>query len=190
LNDSLSSAIFDAYLKSLDNNRSYFLASDVQSFEKYRLTIDDLTRKEDVNLAYEIYNAFAKRSKERMDYVLNTLVSSNFDFTTDEYYETERENEPWAKTQAELNDIWRKIIKSQALSLKLANKTNDEIKETLKKRYERFAKTITQFNTEDVFGFHHGILRSTHYLFHAKDFRPFQAKHESFAGGHWRQAPE
>jgi len=152
LNDSLSSAIFDAYLKSLDNNKSYFLASDIQSFEKFRFAIDDLTRKEDVSPAYEIYNVFVKRSAERMDYVLKSLVGSTFDFTSDEYYETEREEQPWAKTPAELNDVWRKIIKSQALSLKLANKTNEEIQETLKKRYERFAKTVTQFNTEDVFG--------------------------------------
>src|SRR5437870_813546 len=119
LNDSLSSAILDSYLKSLDNNKSYFLASDVQSFEKFRFAIDDLTRKEDVSAAYEIYNVFAKRTRERMDYVLTKLIGSTFDYTTDEYYETEREKQPWARTPAELDEIWRKIIKSQALSLRL-----------------------------------------------------------------------
>jgi carboxyl-terminal processing protease len=152
LNDSLSSAILDSYLKSLDNNKSYFLASDIQSFEKFRFAIDDLTRKEDVSAAYEIYNVFAKRTRERMDYVLTKLIGSTFDYTTDEYYETEREKQPWARTQAELDEIWRKIIKSQALSLRLANKTDAEIRETLQKRYERFSKTLTQFNAEDVFG--------------------------------------
>jgi carboxyl-terminal processing protease len=152
LNDSLSSAILDAYLRSLDNNKSYFLQSDIQMFEKYRFTLDDLTRKEDVSAAYDIYNTFMKRSRERMDYVLNKLVNSSFDYTADEYYETEREKEPWARTSAELDEIWRKIIKSQALSLRLANKKDEEIRETLRKRYERFAKTLTQFNSEDVFG--------------------------------------
>src|SRR5689334_15918516 len=52
LNDSLSSKILDSYLNNLDNNRSYFLAADVQAFEKYRNIIDDLTRKEDVSPAY------------------------------------------------------------------------------------------------------------------------------------------
>jgi carboxyl-terminal processing protease len=152
LNDSLSSAILDSYLKALDNNKSYFLASDVQSFEKYRFAIDDLTRKEDVTAAYEIYNVFAMRTRERMDYVLTKLIGSNFDYTADEYYETEREKEPWARTQAELDEVWRKIIKSQALSLRLANKSDAEIRETLQKRYERFSKSLTQFNSEDVFG--------------------------------------
>lgn len=162
LNDSLSSAILDSYLKNLDNNKSYFLASDIQSFEKYRLVIDDMTKKEDVTVAFDIYNVFIRRSKERMDYVLNHLVNQNFDYSSDEYYETEREKEPWPKSKEELNEIWRKIIKSQALSLKLANKGEQEIKETLKKRYERFAKTLSQFNSEDVFGVYMNSITSSY----------------------------
>ncbi len=152
LNDSLSSRILDAYIAALDNNKSYFLESDIKSFEKYRNTIDDLTKREDVSPAYAIFSVFSKRTKERMDYVLNDLVNRDFDYTTDEYYETDREKGPWAKNTAELNEIWRKAIKSQALSLRLANKPAEEIKSTLKTRYERFQKNLTQMNSEDVFG--------------------------------------
>jgi len=151
LNDSLSAAILDKYIKELDNSKTYFLASDIKSFEKYKYAIDDLTRNENVNPAFEIYQVFDKRYKERMDYVLNTLVQQNFDYSIDEYYETDRDKENWAASKAELNDIWRKIIKSQALSLKLAGKKQDEIEKTLKTRYDRFNKSFTQFNAEDVF---------------------------------------
>src|SRR5690606_34172873 len=41
LNDSLSSVILDNYLTALDNNKVYFLASDIQNFEQYRNTLDD-----------------------------------------------------------------------------------------------------------------------------------------------------
>ncbi|MBS1508972.1 MAG: carboxy terminal-processing peptidase [Bacteroidetes bacterium] len=151
LNDSLSEAILTGYIKELDNSRSYFLESDVQSFQKYKLVIDDLTRKEDVTPAYEIYTVFIKRLHERMDYVLNTLLSKEFDFTADENYETERDKAPWPKSTEELNEIWRKAIKSQALSLKLADKKPGEINDVLRKRYERFLKSFNQFNSEDVF---------------------------------------
>lgn len=151
LNDSLSAAILDKYIKELDNSKTYFLVSDIKSFEKYKYAIDDLTRNENVNPAFEIYQVFDKRYKERMDYVLNTLVQQNFDYSIDEYYETDRDKENWAASKAELNDIWRKIIKSQALSLKLAGKKQDEITKTLKTRYDRFNKSFTQFNAEDVF---------------------------------------
>ncbi len=151
LNDSLSSAILDHYIEELDNNKTYFLGSDIKSFEKFRYQIDDLTRKEDVSVAFDIYNVFQKRYYERMDYAMNHLINRNFDYSIDEYYETDRENEPWAESTDELNEIWRKIIKSQGLSLKLAGKSQAEIEESLKKRYDRFIKNIDQFNAEDVF---------------------------------------
>jgi carboxyl-terminal processing protease len=110
-----------------------------------------MTRKEDVSAAYDIYNVFQKRYYERMAYVMDKLIHQAFDYSIDEYYETDREKEPWAQSVDELNEIWRKIIKSQGLSLKLAGKTQSEIEETLTKRYERFIKNINQFNAEDVF---------------------------------------
>ena len=162
LNDSLSSKILDAYVNDLDNNRSYFLASDIASFEKFRNTIDDLTKKEDISPAYTIYTVFAKRAKERLDFVLKDLINRDFDFTTDEYYETDREKEPWPKNKEEMNDVWRKIVKSQALSLKLAGKPKEEIKSTLKTRYERLEKTFSQFNAEDVFGIYMNALTESY----------------------------
>ena len=152
LNDSLSSVILDRYVKGLDNNKSYFLASDLAGFEKYRKELDDLTRAENVEPAYVIYNVFRKRFNERINYALKTLIPQKFDYTTQEFYETDRDKEPWAKTETELNDVWRKIIKSQALSLKLAGKSDAEIQKTLTERYERLIKTYTrEVNSEDVF---------------------------------------
>lgn len=152
LNDSLSSAILDRYINELDNNKSYFLASDIKAFDKYRLSLDDLTRAENVTPAYEIYKVFRTRFDERMDYVMKDLVGRDFDFTVDESYETDRDKEAWATSVAEINEVWRKTIKYQALNLKLAGKKPDEIKDTIRKRYERFMKSVTQFNSEDVFG--------------------------------------
>jgi carboxyl-terminal processing protease len=174
LNDSLSSVILDKYLKELDNNKTYFLTSDIKSFERYRYVIDDLIRNEDVNPAFEIYKVFESRYNERHDYIMNTLINRDFDFTKDEYYETDRDNEPWANTPQELDDLWRKIIKSQALSLKLAGKKPEEIKETLKTRYERFNKFFSQFNSEDVFSIYMNSITES-YDPHTNYFSPKQS---------------
>jgi len=151
LNDSLSSAILDRYIKELDANRSYFLASDIKNFEKYRYSIDDMTARENVDAAYDIYNVYRRRIAERMNYVVTNLVDQNFDYTVNEYYETDRDHEPWARNEAELNDIWRKVIKGQFLSLKLAGKKPEDIKETIVKRYQRILKSSKQITSEDVF---------------------------------------
>jgi carboxyl-terminal processing protease len=151
LDDSLSSVILDEYIKGLDNNKQYFTTADLQAFEKYRDKMDDLIRAENIEVAYVIYNAFRKKFDERMNYTLTKLVNQEFDYTTDEYYETDRDKEPWCTNEAELNEVWRKIIKSQALSLKLTGKTQVEIEKMLRERYERLSKSIKQFNSEDVF---------------------------------------
>jgi len=150
-NDSLSSVILDEYVKNLDNNKTYFTAQDLAAFEKYRTKLDDMTKAENVDVAYEIYGVFRQRFQERMAYVTKKLITTPFDYTADEYYETDRDKEAWSKSSAELDEVWRKIIKSQALSLKLAGKTQPEIEKTLTERYDRFIKSITQFTTEDVF---------------------------------------
>src|SRR5882724_6771925 len=67
LNDSLSSAILKQYLNDLDNDKIYFLAADIALFDKYKSSIDDLTRREDVSPAYEMYAVFSKRYSERLD---------------------------------------------------------------------------------------------------------------------------
>lgn len=150
-NDSLSSVILDDYIETLDNNKSYFLQSDIEEFKKYRYVLDDYTKEGQIEPAYDIYKVFKQRFDERMDYIYGTLLNYDYDFTIDEYYNTDRSEEPWSKDEAELNDQWRKIVKSQALSLTLNGKEKNEIAKTIKTRYDRFKKSIDQYNTEDVF---------------------------------------
>lgn len=175
LNDSLSSVILDEYIKNLDNNKTYFTSDDIRSFEKYRNIIDDKTQAEDVTPAYEIYEVFRKRFDERMDYVLSKLISEQFDYSVDEYYETDRSKAPWPKSDSELNEVWRKIIKHQALSLKLAGKTQPEIEKTLKERYERLVKSYTRdVNAEDIFGIYMNTITES-YDPHTNYFSPAAA---------------
>jgi len=150
LNDSLSSAIFDRYIKSLDFSRLYFLQSDLSNFEVSRYKVDDFLIEGNLNLAYEIYNTYQKRLTERIDYV-SEILQNEFDYSIDEYYEVRQDSAQWAVNTSELNDIWRKRIKYDALNLKLAGKDWSSIAETLKKRYESIRKAIYQTKSEDVF---------------------------------------
>ncbi len=170
-NDSFSSAILDPFLEGLDNNRSYFLNGDIAQFEKFRFKIDDLTRNQDVTVAFEIFEIYQKRFNERMDFVLDSLITFPFDYTVDEYLETDRSETPWAKSKAELDDAWRRIIKGQSLSLRLAGKEQTEIEKTLRTRYERFQKSIAQFNSEDVFSIYMNALTEA-YDPHTNYFSP------------------
>ena len=150
LNDSLSAVIFDRYIKALDNSRSYFYASDIKDFDQYKTLLDNDIQDGDLTPPYQIFNTFKKRVIERIAYV-DTLLNKGFDFTKNEKLLIDRDSVPWPSTNEEMNELWRKKIKNDALNLLLAGKKWDGAKETLSKRYANFRRAISQYNSEDVF---------------------------------------
>jgi carboxyl-terminal processing protease len=152
LDDELSSEIFDSYLELLDPNRIYFLAGDVEMFERYRHGMDDALRHSDLLSAYEIFNVYAERVQQRVDYA-RVRVKQPFDFTIDEYYQFDREGEPWATDVAELDELWRKRVKNDYLRLLLTDKEPESIVKTLTERYDNQERRISELNNEDVFQF-------------------------------------
>ncbi|GAB3905730.1 carboxy terminal-processing peptidase [Larkinella knui] len=150
LNDSLSSVVFDNYLKELDGNKAYFLASDVNSFEKYRNNIDDQLINGELTAAYDIYNVFRKRYQERNKFVQENFVKP-FDFTTDETFNTDREKANWPKSLDEQNDLWRKLLKNQSLELKLSGKADTSVVNSMKARYKNLDRYMNRIKAEDVF---------------------------------------
>ncbi|MFC2094046.1 carboxy terminal-processing peptidase [Bacteroidota bacterium] len=150
LNDSLSSVIFDRYIESIDYGKNYLLESDIKSFEQYRYALDDHLKVGDVLPFYDMFNVFYFRMRDQIIYT-DTLLSKEFDYTIDEEYLINRKDAPWAASKSELNDIWCKRVKNDALNLKLNDKDWDEIQKNLKKRYENYSRILTQYNSEDVF---------------------------------------
>ncbi len=150
LNDSLSSVIFDNYIKSLDGNKNYFLASDIQSFQKYRFQMDDDLKTGNLVPAFYIFNIYKQRVEARLEYAL-AHSSDQFDFTKDETYKYNRDKVPYSKTSEELDELWRKVLKNQALSLKLSGSDDEKIAKTLTDRYERFSNNVSKYNSNDVF---------------------------------------
>jgi carboxyl-terminal processing protease len=150
LDDHLSSLILDRYLDAIDGARSYFYASDIAEFEKYRYELDDAIKSGDVEPAFVIFRRYQQRSRERMAYAIE-LLNKKPDFELDESFNFDREKEPWPANAAEMNELWRKRVKNDALSLVTAGKQWPEATDILRKRYERVAKRMDQSKPDDVF---------------------------------------
>jgi carboxyl-terminal processing protease len=150
INDSLSSIIFNRYLDVLDHGKNYFLLSDIESFNPAKYQLDDNLNKGDIQFYYDVFNVYLKRLNERMAYI-DELLNNEFDYTIDENYEYNRDKSDWAKNKNELNELWRKRLKNDALTYKLNGKDWEFIQKTLKKRYKNFAQFLNQYNSEDVF---------------------------------------
>ncbi|HEX3072219.1 MAG TPA: S41 family peptidase, partial [Ignavibacteriales bacterium] len=150
INDSLSSQIFDKYIKTLDYSRTYFYQSDIDEFENFRYTFDDNMFAGNLRPAYKIFNVYRTRIDERIQYI-KQLLDRGFDFTADEYLQVDRDKELWPKNADEANELWRKRVKNEALNLILAGKEWSATRETLIKRYDNFLKAINEYDSEDVF---------------------------------------
>jgi carboxyl-terminal processing protease len=150
VDDELSSAVLDRYIEALDSNRMYLLDTDVAAFEQFRYDLDDMVRSEPLDPVFDMFEVYRTRVRERLNYALSQLQTEP-DFTVDEEYAFDREELPWATTTDELDEVWRKRVKNDALGLSLAEKEWPEIQEILDKRYSRFLKRMDQIKNDDVF---------------------------------------
>ncbi len=151
--DSLSSQHLDAYIDALDRSRMFFTAADIAEFEQYRTVMDDQLPKGNLDAGFAIFNRFQERLEHRLQGLVENLPAlvENMDFARDEAFDLDVEERQWADTQEELDDRWRKQVKNQVLSLKMADKSPDEIVPTLTRRYESQLKRVKQYKNYDVF---------------------------------------
>ena len=150
LDDRLSAIVYTRYLESIDGQHSSLLASDIAEFDQYRLRFDDMIRDGSIDPAFAIFARFQQRNRDRIKFAISQLDKEP-DWTLNESFDFDREKAPWAASQAELDDWWRKRVKNDALSLLLTGKTWDEATKLLKKRYETTLKRIDQVSADDVF---------------------------------------
>ncbi|WP_338761158.1 carboxy terminal-processing peptidase [Massilia sp. METH4] len=150
LDDAMSEKIYDRYFKSLDAEKLFFVQADLDKYAGAKAKLDDAIVGENLQMPFDIYNLYQQRFNERIGYA-RELLKTKPDFTLDESYQYDREKAEWAKSDAEVKDLWRKRVKNDWLRLKLAGKDDKAIRETLDKRYENYLSRSRKLNGEDVF---------------------------------------
>ncbi|CAI8815827.1 Tail-specific protease [Pseudomonas sp. IT-P176] len=153
LDDARSVIIYDSYLKLLDPSRSYFMASDIGEFDKWKTQFDDFLKSGDLNPGFTIYKRYLDRVKSRLQFALAELNKGvdKIDFNAKETLLIDRKEAPWLKSNAELDDLWRKRVKDEVLRMKIAGKDSKQIQETLTKRYKNQLSRLDQTRAEDIF---------------------------------------
>ena len=146
----MSGQIFDRYLKSLDGDKLFFTQSDVDSFASKRDGVGEMIFREDLSVPFAMFNLYKTRAAERLTLARN-LLQAPFDFTIAEGMKLERSKQPWAQSEAEVREVWRKRVKNDWLGLKLAGKDDKDIPALLDKRYENTLKRINKINNTDAF---------------------------------------
>lgn len=151
LSDSLSEKVLERYIDNLDYSRLVLLQEDVAQFKtKYGTKVDDALREGKLQFAYDVFSTVQRKRFERFEYAIE-LLKKPMTFDGTDRFEYDREELPWPKDQAELDKLWQKKVKYDALSLKLTGKEWPKIQELLTKRYTNVQRRMTQTNSEDVY---------------------------------------
>ena len=132
LDDKFSAKIFERYLTMLDYSHSLFLASDVVAFSAKKHQLDEELKSGQLNMAFELFNLAQKRRFERYQYALS-LLNNPMTFNGNDTINIDRSKAPWPGSIKELDKLWDAKVKSDQLNLKLAGKTDKQIRKMLAK---------------------------------------------------------
>lgn len=143
LDDAFSEKVFDLYINN-GFNKQFLLQSDIDELSKYRHEIDD----EIANQHHDFYAAtqqiLNKRIKEKEEWS-KEILSKPFDYNANEEYETDYKKMTYAKTNDDLKDQWRRMLKYRVLF-----KLDDMLNQAEKKDSASSAdsKKIAQVNSD------------------------------------------
>ena len=146
-NDDLSSKTLDNLIKILDPGKYYFYKEDIESFEKYRTKIDDLTRDENFEFLDQIFTVYDKRAHQVME-LSKELAKNKYDFSRDETIITDREKVPYAATPEEMKERWRKNVKLQLLNYRNATVSQQKAQEKLIKKFKLTLKRVEEIDSK------------------------------------------
>ena len=165
--DDVSSRFLDKYLDALDPAHLLFFQSDLEEFEQWRTSLDDMIMKSrDTSPAEIIFNRFIMHLGEQVNYVTNLLATEKFEFKGNDRYTPNRKDLPRPKDLAEAQKLWRERVRFEWLTEvlnspapvaakapekpgKVLSKA-DEIRDTLVRRYTRGLRVLQEFDNEDV----------------------------------------
>ncbi len=115
IDDSLSRAAFNLYVKQLDYQKRFLLEHEVAQLRDYELAIDDEIRAGRIELV-PLAEALMRKGIGRAERLVKEILAKPFDFNVVEDYETDPDKLSFCRTEGELKERWRKELKYRVLS--------------------------------------------------------------------------
>ncbi|SHL56384.1 carboxy terminal-processing peptidase [Hymenobacter psychrotolerans] len=114
LDDTFSKRVFDLYLKRVDSNKKFLLATDVAKLRKFQTDIDDEVKRGTHEFMDQTNIILDQRVKD-VQSLYREILAKPFDFTTEESFETEPDKMVYAADKAAQREEWRKFLKYQTM---------------------------------------------------------------------------
>ncbi len=167
--EKLGARFFDSYIKQLDGNKQYFLASDIELFrEKYGKNLHQLLLEgRSMEAANDIYRVYRMRANTHIKHAQDLLKhASDLKFESQREVMISRKDAKWPATKEEAEQLWHDQVEQALLSEKLRRESiadlakkqgkTDPMKgkkpanEVISLRYQRVLKGINSATSEDI----------------------------------------
>ena len=124
MDDALSEAAFDLYLKQLDFQKRFLLQKDVAELTEYRDQIDDAIRRGRLELPVKGRDLLNQRINQ-VSTMLDELLKQKIDPKVKESIESDPKKLDFAADLTELRNRWRKVLKFQILNRYISLREDD-----------------------------------------------------------------
>lgn len=106
----------EAYVKSFDYSRMYFLQSDLEDFNfRFAEAMEAFLKKGNLYAAFEIYKSFEAKAKARAEWVFQRLAE-DWDFSVEETFRPDRSEAAWPASVEEADALWERRLKYELLN--------------------------------------------------------------------------
>ena len=150
IDDNLSENLYHSFIQQLDNQKRFFLKSDIREFEKYKYLLDDQIKEYDLSFFNLVYQRSKIRIEEAKSYY-EELVNNKFNFNLNENIDLDFEKKEYARSKSEIKNRWRKQLKFSTLDIATL-KLGDTVS-VINDRIYNESIAIVKKNTEDYFEF-------------------------------------
>ena len=147
--DDFNNKYIDALIERLDENKLYFLESEIKNFKEKSSQYSG--KFFDIDLAYLIINLYFERLVDFSEFQIKLIEKDSFDFTKDEFIDIYYEDNQWSTSEALLKNIWRNETKNDLLVALMSETLSDDPNKVLLKRYKNRIRRIQQQKEEDIF---------------------------------------
>jgi len=110
INDKFSAEVFEDFIDVLDPTKRYFLAKDIQEFEKYKYQIDDQIKNTEITFFKLVHDKLIQRIEEAKDIYVDVLAKP-FDYNRKETINIDYEDQPFSASKKDLKERWRLQLK-------------------------------------------------------------------------------
>ncbi|MFT4830854.1 MAG: carboxyl-terminal processing protease [Psychroserpens sp.] len=145
INDDFSVKVFEDFINVLDPTKRYFLEKDIYEFEKYKFQIDDQIKNTDISFFDLVHERLIERMQEAKG-IYKAVLSEPFDYNADEKINIDYDDQPFAKSKADLKERWRKQLKYATLGTYDSKLTDEELKKTKDANYK--SKSVKEVESE------------------------------------------